>query len=52
MLVIKKEQNYLRLKEIIRTKDSQVGDIQRGRLIQHSKKTGIDKYSNRMRGKV
>ena len=42
MLVINEEQNYLRLIESIRTKDGQVGDIERDRLIDHSKRIGFD----------
>ena len=41
-LVIKEEQNYLRLKESIQKKDSQLGDIERDRLIEHGKRTGIN----------
>ena len=41
-LVIKEEQNYLRLKESIQKKDSQLDDIERDRLIEHGKRTGIN----------
>ena len=33
MLVINEEQNYFRLKETVRTKDSQRSDMERDRLI-------------------
>ena len=42
MLVINEEEDYLRPKESIRTKDSQLGDIERDRLIEHSKRIGIN----------
>ena len=34
-LVINEEQNYFRLKESIRSKDDQLSDIERDRLIEH-----------------
>ena len=40
-LVINEKQNFLRLKESIKRKDSQLGDIKRDRLIQHGKNNGI-----------
>ena len=36
------EQNYLRLKESFRTKDSHLGNVERNRLIEHGKKVGTD----------
>ena len=42
MLVIHEKQNHVRLNGRIRTKDSQLSDIVRGRLIEHGKKIGID----------
>ena len=33
---------YLKLKESMRKKDSQIGDTERDRLIEHSKRIGID----------
>ena len=36
------EQNYLRLKESFRTKDSHLGNVERNRLIEHGKKIGTD----------
>ena len=42
MLVINEKQNFLRLKETIKRKDSQLGDIKRDRLIQHGKNNGIN----------
>ena len=41
-LVINEEKKYLRLKESIRTKDCQQGDIERNRLIEHGKRIGIN----------
>ena len=41
-LVINAEQNFIRLKESIRRKDSQLGDIKRDSLIQHGKIIGIN----------
>ena len=35
-LVVNEEENYPRPKESIRTKDSQLDDIERDRLIEHS----------------
>ena len=40
-LVINEKQNFLRLKESIKRKGSQLGDIKRDRLIQHGKNNGI-----------
>lgn len=40
--LINKEKHYLKLKEIIRTKYSELGEIETDRLIQHGKKIGID----------
>ena len=40
-LVINEEQKYLRLKESIRTKYCQQGDIERDRLTEHYKRIGI-----------
>ena len=40
--LINKERHYLKLKEIIRTKYSELGEIETDRLIQHGKKIGID----------
>ena len=42
MLVINEEQNYRSLKESIRTNESQLGDIERDKLIGHGKRIGID----------
>ena len=42
MLEINEEQDYRRLKESIRTKDGQLGDIERGRLIEHGRRIRID----------
>ena len=42
MLVINEEQNYRSMKESIRTNESQLGDIERDRLIGHGKRIGID----------
>ena len=42
MLVIHEKQNHVRLNGRIRTKDSQLSDIVRGRLTEHGKKIGID----------
>ena len=42
MLVINEEQNHLRLKENIKTKDSQLLDIKKDRLIEHSKRIEMD----------
>ena len=41
-LVINEKQNFLRLKESIKRKDSQLGDIKRDRLIQHGKNNEIN----------
>ena len=41
-LVINEKQNFLRLKESIKRKDSQLGDIKRDRLIQHGKNNKIN----------
>lgn len=43
-LVINEKQNFLRLKESIRRKDSQLGGIKRDRLIQHGKIMGSMNY--------
>ena len=40
--LINKEKHYLKLKEIIRTKYSELVEIETDRLIQHGKKIGID----------
>ena len=40
-LGINKEQDYLKLKEKIRAKDNQVGEVQKDRLIEHGKKNWI-----------
>ena len=40
--VTNQKHNYLRLKEIIRTKDSQQSGIETNRLIEHGKRIGID----------
>ena len=50
--VIDEEQNYLRLIESTATKDSQLGGIERDRLIEHSKKIGTDEVLNIIRDKV
>lgn len=42
MLVINEEQNYRSLNESIRTNDSQLGDIERDRLMEHGKRIDID----------
>ena len=41
-LVTNQKHNYLRLKEITRTKDSQQSGIETNRLIEHGKRIGID----------
>ena len=41
-LVTNQKHNYLRLKEITRTKDSQKSGIETNRLIEHGKRIGID----------
>ena len=41
-LITNQKHNYLRLKEIIRTKDSQQSGIETNRLIEHGKRIGID----------
>ena len=38
ILVINEEQNHFRLKESIRSKDEQLNDFERDRLIEHGKK--------------
>ena len=40
-LVTNQKHNYLRLKEITRTKDSQQSGIETNRLIEHRKRIGI-----------
>ena len=42
MLVINEEQNYRSLNESIRTNDSQLGDTERDRLMEHGKRIDID----------
>ena len=39
---VNKGQIYLKLKESIRKKDSQIGDTERDRLIEHGKRIGVD----------
>lgn len=51
MLAINKEQNYLRLKERIRTKGNKLGDIERDRLIEHSKRIKINEILSRTKEK-
>ena len=41
-LMINKEQSYFRLKESIGTKEDQLGDIIKDRLIEYGKKTGTN----------
>ena len=50
MLVIDEDQNYLILKENIRIKDSQLGEIERNRLIKHNRRIGIDKILKQNEG--
>ena len=40
--LVTNQKHYLRLKEIIRTKDSQQSGIETNRLIEHRKRIGID----------
>ena len=42
VLVINEEQNYRSLNESSRTNNSQLGDIERDRLMEHGKRIGID----------
>lgn len=51
ILAINKEQNYLRLKERIRTKGNKLGDIERDRLIEHSKRIKINEILSRTKEK-
>lgn len=41
-MVINEEHNYFRLKESIRAKNNQLGDIEMDRLIEQGKRTEID----------
>ena len=50
--IVNEEQYYLRLKESIRTKDSQLSPTEGDRLIEHGRRIGSMKYSNKMRGKI
>ena len=50
-LVINEEQNYLRVEEIIRTKDSQL-DIERDTLIEHGKRIGINEIIKQNEGQI
>ena len=45
-LVINEDQNYFRLKESIRPKEDCLGDIDRDRLTEHSKRIRINKILN------
>ena len=42
ILVINKEHNHFRLEESIRAKDNQLGDFEQDKLIEYSKRIGID----------
>ena len=42
MLLINEEQNHFRLKESVRAKDNQQGDIEGDKLIKHGKRIEID----------
>ena len=50
--MINEDQKYCRLKEIIRAKDNQLGDIERDRSINTGKGLASMKYFGRIRGKV
>ena len=49
MLLINEEQNHLRLAETIKTKDNQLGGLERDRLIEHGKKIGVNELLKQKR---